>query len=54
MPPAPDVKGLIKESVVANDSDWKALPNYSHHEHDVEGKLDSDGHLRNKEEKHTG
>lgn len=51
MPPAPDVKGLIKESVVANDSDWKALPNYSHHEHDVEGKLDSDGHLRNKEEK---
>jgi hypothetical protein len=51
MPPAPDVKDLIKKSVVANDSDWKALPNYSHQEHDVEGKLDSNGHLRNKQEK---
>jgi hypothetical protein len=52
-PPAADidVKDLIKKSVAANDSDWKALPDYSHQEHDVEGKLDSDGHLRNKQEK---
>jgi hypothetical protein len=52
-PPAADidVKGLIKKSVAANDSDWKALPGYSHQERDVEGKLDSDGHLRDKQEK---
>jgi hypothetical protein len=50
-PPALNVDDLIKKSVVANDSDWKALPNYSHEERDVEGKLDSSGHLRNKEGK---
>jgi hypothetical protein len=46
-----NVDDLIKKSVVANDSDWKALPYYPHEERDVEGKLDSNGHLSNKEEK---
>jgi hypothetical protein len=42
---------LIKKSVVANDSDWKALPAYTHEERDVDGKVDAGGHVHNKEAK---
>lgn len=46
-----NVDDLIRKSVIANDADWKALPNYTHKEHDVEGKVDSNGRLHNKDEK---
>lgn len=42
---------LIRKSVAANESDWKALPHYTHEERDIEGKLDSNGKLRNKDDR---
>jgi hypothetical protein len=41
--PKPDAQTIIRRSVKVNDSDWRALPNYSHHERDVTAKLDSSG-----------
>ena len=40
---------IVKKSVVVNDSDWDALPKYSHLERDVETKLDSSGKPNSKE-----
>ena len=47
----PDVQTIVKRSVKVNDNDWRALPNYSHHERDVTAKLDSSGKPRTEERK---
>jgi hypothetical protein len=39
----PDVPEIIRRSVVVNDSDFNALPRYSHRETDVELKVDGSG-----------
>ena len=50
-PRHPDASAIVKRSVVVNDSDWKAFPNYAHHERDITAKLDSSGKRRTEEQK---
>jgi hypothetical protein len=50
-PRRPDASAIIKRSVVVNNSDWRAFPNYSHHERDIIAKLDSSGKRRSEEHK---
>jgi hypothetical protein len=39
----PDAREIIRRSVLANDADWKALPNYSHRETDITEKVGATG-----------
>src|SRR3954447_26884124 len=43
---AQDPQEIVRRSVAANNADWKAIPEFAHHETDTEVKLNSDGSIR--------
>ncbi|MGA8029245.1 MAG: hypothetical protein WB992_19060 [Bryobacteraceae bacterium] len=43
---APNAAEIIKRSVAANSSDWKAQPNYSYRERDTKSKVDEEGQTK--------
>jgi hypothetical protein len=47
----PDAAAIVKNSVNVNDADWKAQPEYSHDERDVNVKIGQDGNVTGKQEK---
>ena len=48
-----DAREIVRRSIIANDADWKALPDYSHRETDIGGKMDSGGEAKSSKTYHV-